>query len=662
ESFTIKELEKQGIDVLKLLETLGVDLSKADSSDYEALKDISPFLLFSSDGLYEISFSTVFAFLPKGEDGTYPIFSQGARNMLRGYSLGYLMETDYETGQMRLFSELGSLKIGSLFPQTFTETYDGVKGEYIYTADNPAIEKLGNIKVSFITNKVSGEYVFDFGKELHEGDLTEFGDMKLVDLLADLIAGDDEDAKEETKNGLSLLGDVLFKDLFKYDEEAGMYAFDIEALLGELSIGKFMGYAKCTENESCPIHKDVANCDGEWYEKCSNNDSCPIHSDTGCVGKEQYQKYSGDTAEELITKNLIGLDIEAIMGGEFEISTFVEGVYLGHALGYTIASNASSEYCDKNCDLLEDHDHNYYWIDDGGDFVGNLYNDVSNMALINALNGEGIDLEGTVSYSSLGELLGKHKEGDDWYDEDGTPTSNETAMDKIMLSIYDKTMDEMSNGELELGDVLSGIKLGELMGHTLGNKDGYCEANCDNDSEKHKHKYYWLKDGNEVTFTKFDKTLYETNVEELVSGNKDFKAILSGLRVGELMGNSYENGVWYNENNEELELGVLDKTIYEVEVSKLLNNEVDFKETLQHLYVGQLMNYTGSKGAWEKDGKPVSKLNMVMADVQLAEIFDGTFDLKSKVNDLTLGDVLTIDEDTPTVLKILSTSKISKIS
>ncbi|MBR4419789.1 MAG: hypothetical protein IKT32_02815, partial [Clostridia bacterium] len=58
ESFTIAKLEEQGIDVLQLLGTLGVDLSKADSADYENLKNISPLLLFSGEGLYQISFST----------------------------------------------------------------------------------------------------------------------------------------------------------------------------------------------------------------------------------------------------------------------------------------------------------------------------------------------------------------------------------------------------------------------------------------------------------------------------------------------------------------------------------------------------------------------------------------------------------------------------
>ncbi len=933
ESFTIQKLEEQGIDVLKLLETMGVDFSKADSIDYDKLKDISPLLLFSGEGLNEISFSTIFALLPKGEDGVYPVFSAGARNMLRGYSLGYLLATDETTGQMRLFSEISGLKIGSLFPKTFTETYSQEKCEYVYTAENPALEKFGNLKISLITNNVTGENVFDLGYELNEGELKEIGDEYIVDFLAGLISGGDETSKEETKQSLALFDGVLVKELFKFDEVQGAYEFNQEVLFSGFSIGKLMGYTKCTETERCPIHSGVNNCDGGWYEKCDNTISCPVHNGTNCEDStDEYALFAPDTADGLITKNLISLEIEDLFGGGLEVSLFVKDVYLGHSLGYKIASSKnvtiSSGYCDKDCALEDGHSHTYYWLDDNGEFVGSLYSDISNMALEDALNGEGLDLEGTVETSYLGDLLGKYKKDGEWYDDsactiptksetamekillaiydknmqdfsngnlaldelldgiklgelmgyaigekdgycnadclqehdheycwikDGSeaeltsinkelyrieisslikgdtkidetfndlplgellgkykkdgdwyddsactiPTKSETAMDKIMLVIYDKTIDDFKTGTLSLEELLDGIKLGELMGYSIGVKDGYCSEDCANAEEGHKHKYYWLKDGEDaklsrlneslyaivvddliggktemkdalndlyigdllgkyyidgewfedadgktlvknatamdkimksiygktmdemsngslkledmlksvklgelmsytysdgvwkdkdgavVKFSKFDKTLYETDVEELVSG-KDFKAILSGLYVGELMGNSYdkENGVWYDENENKKELDILEKTIYEVEVSDFLNNKVNFKQTMEHLYVGQLMGYSiGVKNGycsedcanveeghkhkyyWLKGGdEPVDNLNMIMADVQLAEIFNGTFNLKSKIDDVTLGDVITIDEDTPTILKMLSGSKINELS
>ena len=932
ESFTIKKLEEQGIDLLKLLGTLGVDFSKADEIDYNTIKEISPLLLFSKNGLNEISFSTIFALLPKGEDGTYPVFSAGARNMLRGYSLGYLIATDETTGKMRLFSEISGLKIGSIFPKTFTEAYSEENCEYTYTAENPALEKLGNLKVSLITSNVSGESAFNLGYELNEGELKEIGDSNLADFLADLIAGKDESSREETRQGLSLFDGILVKELFKFNEDGENYEFNVQVLFSGFSIGKFMGYTQCVESESCPIHENVANCDGKWYQKCSNSESCPIHSDGNCEGQEQYKKLSGDTAGDLITNNLINLSMEDMLDGGIDVSSFVKDVYLGHSLGYKMASSENvaipNGFCDKECDLTEDHTHTYYWINEAGEYVGTLYNDISNMALEDALNGEGLDLEGVVETSylgdllgkynkdgvwyddsdctiptksetamekillaiydknmqdfsngnlaldelldgiklgelmgyaigekegccqadcledhdheycwikdgseveltsinkelyrievsslikgetkidetfndlPLGELLGKYKDGGVWYDDSKftTPTKSETAMDKIMLVIYNKTIDDFKTGTLSLEELLDGIKLGELMGYSIGVKDGYCSEDCANAEEGHKHKYYWLKDGEDaklsrlneslyaivvddliggktemkdalndlyigdllgkyyidgewfedadgktlvknatamdkimksiygktmdemsndslkledmlkdvklgelmsytysdgvwkdkdgvvVKFSKFDKTLYETDVEELVSG-KDFKAILSGLYVGELMGNSYdkENDVWYDENENKKELDILEKTIYEVEVSDFLNNKVNFKQTMEHLYVGQLMGYSiGVKDGycsedcanveeghkhkyyWLKDGdEPVDNLNMIMADIQLAEIFNGTFNLKSKIDGVTLGDVITIEDDTPTILKLLKDEKISNMS
>ena len=668
DSFTIQKLEEQGIDVLKLLGGLGVDFSNADQIDYDKLKDISPLLLFSSEGLNEISFSTVFALLPKGEDGKYPLFSYGARNMLRGYSLGYLLATDETTGQMRLFNELGSLKIGSLFPKTFTETYSEEKSEYIYTAENSALEKVGNLKIALITNNVKEGATFDLGYELNEGELKEIGDALLVDFLADLISGSDETAKQETKQMLSLFDGVFVKELFKFNDDGDVYEFNAEVLFAGFSIGKFMGYTQCAESETCPVHENVLECNGAWYEKCTESETCPVHGDSGCTGKEnEYKEYASDTAEGLITKNLINLSIEEILMGGFEITNLVGGVYLGHSLGYKIASSEDgttipSEYCDKNC-TVEHSEHKYYWVNDAGEFVGTLYNDFANISLESAMLG-GINLEGIIEGSCLGELLGKYKKDGVWYDDSACTekTKNESAMDKILLSIYDKNTDDFSNGTLKLEELLDGIKLGELMGYTIGENEHYCKADCAIEEEGHKHVYYWLKDGVEQNFTKFDKTLYETKVSNLVDGTLNFKTILGDLYVGELMGNTYDGTVWEKEDGSTLTLDVLNKAIYEIKVSELLNGGVEFKTKLGHIHVGELMGYTGSVGAWHDGTGPVSKLNSVMADVKLEEIFDGSFNLKSKVDTLTLGDVITIDEDTPKILQMLEGSKINELS
>ena len=679
ESFTIAKLEEQGIDVLQLLGTLGVDLSKADSADYENLKNISPLLLFSGEGLYQISFSTIFAFLPKGEDGTYPIFSEGARNMLRGYSLGYLLETDYETGAMRLFSELGVLKIGSLFPNMFIETYDEENSEYVYTAESPAIEKLGNLKISLLTKVMNEEEPFDIGYELHNGELKEIGELGIADFLSDLIAGDDEELKEQAKESFFIVADLLVKDLFAYDDEQQMYVVDLEQLLSNFSIGTFMGYVKCTENENCSIHKGIA-CDGNWYERCSNSENCIIHGDTGCEGKEKYKAYSNDTAEGLITKNLINLNVQEIMAGGFEISAIVDGVYLGHSLGYTISTNAPAGYCNKDCAITESHtEHTYYWVDGTNSYVGKLYNDMSNIALVKALNGEGIDLEGIVVDSRLGELLGKYNKNGAWYDDSNCtiPVSNETAMDKILLSIYDKTMGDISNGSLDLGEMLDNIKMGELMGYTYENGAWYDGNELLELTELNKSIYdmevsklvngemefddvldglllgelmgytndngVW-KDGNEVlTLTELDKALYDVEVSKILNGEFEVNDVLDGLLLGELMGYTYDNGVWYDDNNVALTLTELDKALYDVEVSKIVNGEFEIGDVLDGLLLGELMGYTYDNGVWydeNNEALTLTELDKALYDVEVSKIVNGEFEINDVLDGLLLGELM----------------------
>ena len=698
ESFTFAKLEEQGIDVFQILESLGLDLSKADKTDYDSLKNISPFLLFSNEGLYQISFSTVFAFIPKGEDGTYPLFSEGARDALRGYSLGYLLETDNITGEMRLFKELSTLKIGSLFPSMFTETYDSVNGEYVYLADNPAIEKFGNIKASFLTKAVSDTYVFDIGQELHEGDLEEIGKLEVADFLSDLIAGDDEDAKAQIKQTFAVLGNLLVKELFAYDEELGSYAFDMEAIFSTLSIGGFLGYVGCTESEDCPIHEGVG-CDGEWYLACIDDVDCPVHGNDGCLNVDEYKKVEGETAEELIMLNLANLNINNIIGGEFAITDIIEGVYLGHSLGYKIKKDAPNGYCDKDCETTELHDeHNFYWIDANDEYVGELFNDVSNTPLVNAINGEGIDLEGIVNDAMLGELLGKYKKGDVWYDDSDCtiPTANETAMEKILLSLYDKKMTDITsdggidlgvmlegikmgelmgytydngvwydgnealdlnelnksiydmevsklvNGDMAFDDVLDGLLLGELMGYTIGEKDGYCKADCANEEEGHKHNYYWL-DGNAVLdLSELDKALYEIDVADILNGDFEVNDVLDEMLLGELMGYTYESGVWYD-GNAVLDLNELDKALYEVAVADILNGSFEVNDVLDGLLLGELMGYTFDNGAWYDENDALLTLNAfnkALYKVEVSKMLEGNMEIGDILDGLKMGELM----------------------
>ncbi len=577
EGFTIKKLQEQGIDIIQLASSMGLDLSKAESVDMDNIKDINPLLLFSAQGLDEISFSTVFALLPKNENGVYPLFSNGARQRLRNLSLGYLLGNDEATGKMRLFTELKGFKIGCLFPTTFTEMYDETIADYKYLSEQSALESFGNLPISLITDTAINGETFDIGKELNEGDLKSIGELELDNFINDLTGAQNQ---EGAQNPLIMLDGIKVKELFKLDEESGVYAFNLGILDGLLSLGKLMGYEKCIETEQCKIHTNGALCDGEWYVICTESSGCPVH-DTDCEGKpNKYKLYDSDDVTGIITKNLISISVmDVLTGGGFDILTLTSGVYLGHSLGYKMATGLEAGltiptgYCLKDCN--DAHEHNYYWLDENDVAVEELYLKLSNVALEEAVNGT-IDLEGIVEDSTLGSLLGKHKVEGDWFNEDNTPVSAETAIDKIMLSIYDKTVDDLS-GSLELSDLIKGVKLGELMSYKL------------------------------------------------------------------------EGGKWFDKSNVEV-TDKLNLTLFDVEVEKLVNGDTDLKGVLKPLYVGDLMGYVKQSDGWYKNDAKVDELKQLFADVKLEEVFDGTFDINSEINGLTLGEVITIDDNTSHVV------------
>ena len=361
-SVTLKLFEEKGFNVEELL---GLDFSNANPNDVESLKSLALASLSGPNGLYEIDMGVVFLFLPKNEEtGAYPIFSEGARNRLRQFTVGDLINPDYD-GNLGAVNVFRSMSLGSILSGTYYETYEN--GEYVYSCDDKGLDLFGNVQFGLITDLFEGQE-FDIGYEIMEGKLQNLKSKTLREIIASFGATDEETYQNNLEM-YSLLGDVGLSDLFVYNEETSAYDFDFSSIMSFATVGLIMGgYSACTKDSDCPVHEYVADCDGELYQEGE------ISQDSGI--------------NKLLMKKLANLQLMELVGYDF--NTLFDDIYLGEMFNYTITYPTDEcevdctlvheqkyySFCKPNCTLTHS-EHNYYFEDKFG-YVGDMLNDICN--------------------------------------------------------------------------------------------------------------------------------------------------------------------------------------------------------------------------------------------------------------------------------------------
>ena len=594
QSLTVKELEKQGFNTNGFLESLGVDVARADKKDLDSFRELAIGSLFGSTGLYEVNMGVLFLFIPKNEEtGRYPIFSESARNRLRQYSLGDVFgEASDNTG---LSAILRSMKLGSVLSSVYDEKL--VNGEFVYESEDMGLELLANVELGLLTDG-SGGSGFNFGYEIKEGYLNSLEGKELVEILASFGTTSDE-AFAEKLSALSLFSGATLGELFTYSYETNSYVFTYEPLLEYLSLGKFFGVQLCTQDDSCKIHDNVLDCNGELYEN-------------GVVTEKL-------GLEKALLKNLAATSILDVMGGNLDVPEFLNGMYFGMALGYEPATPTDPSFCDKNCNITGEHKHKYYYVDSEGKYVGNLFNEVSNIAFDDVVAGGGIDVNGILSSATIGEILQYTKEGDVWYDKDGNPVPKDDIASEILYKFYDKNI---TNIDLEMDQLLEGITLGKVMNLTL-KEDGYW---YDENGDKADVLYQNLA-GLELS------ALMDANSNALIDS-------LGDVYIGDFMGYKKVGDKWFDSNNAEL-FGI-DGIIADIKLSEFIgsdNSGLNIEAKFENLPIGELLGYTKVDGIWYKDGNPVA--NETVTDRVFAELYNKTMkDFTDTENPIEIGELM----------------------
>ena len=593
QGFTVKELEKKGLNVNSFLTSLGVDVENADERDIDSFRNLAIGALFGDNAAYEIGMGVLFLFLPKNaETGRYPIFSDGARNRLRQYTLGDLMTKGSTNSGFS--SIMRSLKLGSVLTSSFDESLSG-DGTYLYSSTDRGLNLIANIEIGVLTDTTEGGEKTDFGYMVKEGYLSSLQDKELAEIFASFGSSDDEtyQGKYDT---LSMIHGITLGELFTYNETEGKYQFNAEPLLNLLTLGSLMGIEVCTEDAECPVHDEVSSCDGEVYEKGELSTKAEL--------------------EKIMLKNLSCMNVLDLAMGGLDLQEVVDGIDFGLAMGYTKCTG------DENCPVHEEatacEGNKDKWYDEEGAYVGKMLNDIANVTLTDAMNGE-FDVDGILNDCKIGDVFNYTKTGDVWYDEEGNPIAKETVTEKIMYQLYDKTLNDFDT--ITVDELMTGITLGEFLGLEL---DGTT----------------WVDKETREPASVLYQNIADIELPELLEDGNIITTKLSALYVGDFMGYVLKSDGWYDKAGTTPLTGV-DKMMAEISLGDVLNETLSLD--VNSLKLEDLIDPTGNK-----------VLEFLCSG---GTTIDG---LDAKLDEMVLGDV--VDTDGNNMLGLLANTKLENLS
>lgn len=622
QSYTIAELEKRGLNVNNLLTSLGVDATKADPRDIDSFKDLALGSLFGAEGLYQTSMGVLFLFIPKNEEtGKYPIFSEGARNRLRQYTLGDVFVTDTQTGG--LSTVLRSMKVGSILSSTFEETKLD-NGSYIYSAEDRGLDLFANVKMGVLTDTREAGYDRNLGYEIRQGYLSEIGEKEFVEVIASFGSKDDASYQQKCDD-LSMFKGIKTSELFVYNQDNKKYEFSSSALFDSMTLGEFLGAELCSNNEFCPVHENLSDCDGELYED-------------GVVSTKP-------DLEKTLLKNLANVSMSDVMQDGIDTETMLDGMLLGSALGYKLCTGVEGCPVHGGVDPYEScFKHKGTWFNENGEYVGNTFNELANSTFVDAMNGK-LDVNGIIDESTIGELLGYtkcigectgdclygctdhgkcpvHGYGDCtytagvWYDGE-TAIEKTDITSKVMYKIYDRTFANFNDVQIE--ELLEGICLGEFMGFTY--YDGA-----------------W-RDSDGVEASVLYQTISDILLPDLMQNPNVLTDRLGTLYVGDFMKYEKDGEDWKNNG---VEVTGVDKMVADISLKDVLDGNLDLSEEVDNLKVSDVITAGDNK-----------VLNYLCdGDTKIK-------DLSSKVDEMVLGDV--VDAEGNTMLELLKDTKIDAL-
>ncbi len=499
-------------------------------------------------------------------------------NTVKGQKLGLILGYTYDEDKGVWYD--GSTEVTGIFAtlagKTITEISDpeffnGLKlGEALGYTEKDGVWYNGDKELDGIVGAMVGHTI----KEITNDPTSVIMDIQLGEALGYTKVTDDEgnvtwyngevsDANKVT-GVFATLASKTIKDISEKPDD----------IINGIVLGEALGYTKVTDDEG----------NVTWY----NGEVSDANKVTGV-----FATLASKTIKDISEKP----------------DDIINGIVLGEALGYT---------------KVTDDEGNVTWYN-GEVSDANKVTGVFATLASKTIKEISDDPSGIINGVVLGEALGYTKVTD----EEGNVTwyNGTTEVTGVIASLVNETIGDIAS---KSDEIINDVLLGDALGYTkVKNGDGTID--------------HWLdKDGKKVTGALGN--LASKKIGE-ISKDPNF---VNNLTLGEVIDIDSSNKILYALKG--TKIGDLSTAINDMEIGTVLGY---YKVTDEA--TGAVTWYTDEECTNKATG-----ITAALSDITIKDLNETT--LKNKINTLTLGEVITIDDDSNSILKVLSDKKIGNLS
>ncbi len=442
-----------------------------------------------------------------------------------------------------------------------------------------------------------------------------FNDLKVGDLMGYKF----NETESKWYNGLNPIDTLMstFADVLVSDMLNG--SFDVMNTVGDLKVGELLGFTLNTatlqwEKGTNIITDSVINT--VYSYKINEMDTVDLNGIVGYIG------------------SLMGFVRKNIDGSEYTL--LIENVYEKGGL-YAIKDGEvfyEAKLTCTNTDVAHIHNKDCYlfvWYSDNT-FASPVAARENNMAnLIASDLTSGFNIDKILNGLKLGDILGYEYITDAWY-------NGNVLADDLTQKICNMEFNELKDG-FDVMSIFGDTKLGTLMGYTFNTDENR-----------------WYHDGTAVDTIK--QKLAEKTLSEIQSGF-DIISIFGDTKLGELMGYTLEGEIWYNNS---IAVDTLTQAMANQTLTSLQDG-FDINTIFGVNKVGDLLGYTFDDltGKWQGSNGAVDPISQNLCSKLVSEITGGGLNMNDLINGVKLGDIITIDANSPAILKELADTNVNEI-
>lgn len=254
-------------------------------------------------------------------------------------------------------------------------------------------------------------------------------------------------------------------------------------------------------------------------------------------------------------------------------------------------------------------------------------------------------IEGIVSAKDLGQFVAELNNGGDavsflldgakigdvmnfTYDtaDDTWLNGSNPVSDKLVLIVADVELSEITGGSFSVATVLEGVKVGEIMGYEFDEPSGK-----------------WFENQNEIT-DKLKLAVAKIEAIKLTDGSFSIEALTDGLKAGDVLGFVFDEstGKWLSKDGQTVTDALTEK-FANLSMSELLKGDFSVTDVVNGLKIGDVMGYSydQSSGKWfDGDREITDKLTSNLADRDIQTVMDNGLNLTEIVGDMKVGELM----------------------